>query len=312
MSRSISRLPLLAILAVAVGMHSAAAAAGGPAPAGANGCPSGTVCDHALGVALIPPSGWQRVPPGHWPSHVLVWFVLPPLGLDYNVRLLVGPDGTTNDRNAAHAAATAADKLIAGYRGQVHPTRSAVRYGGAPGVLIRGLPGCECGPDAIIVLAHRGALYSIVAPGTTLAPDQQQALASLQFIPRVGPFPSASPPTRKTPPVHRTVPGGAFSGDTLTLTRQNGIRGGEHTYSLWFQARDHRQWQVSYSVPCSGAHSRLVVDIRDPAGRVLDRVLHRSGRALRITQTEEIGGLVRLDVQGLCSGWSVTAFGIQP
>lgn len=310
MLRLIRGLPLLAVLAVAVGLPGVAAA-GGPAPADANGCPPGTVCDHALGVALTPPSGWQRVPPGHFPPHALAWFAQPPLGLDYNVRLLIGPDGTTRDRNDARAAATAANKLIAGYRGHVHPTRYVIRYGGAPGVLIRGLPGGP-GPEAFIILAHRGALYSIIAPGAVLAPDQQQALTSLQFIPRVGPFPPANPPTPTRPSVHRTVPGGVFSGATLTLTHQNGLRRGAHTYSLWFQARDHRAWQVSYSVPCSGAQSRLVVDIRNPADRILDRVLHRSGRVQRVTQTEEIGGLVRLDVLSPCLGWSVTAVGIQP
>jgi hypothetical protein len=78
------------------------------------------------------------------------------------VRLLVGPGGTTNDSHDARAAAAAAQKLIAGYRGHVHTSHYTVRYGGAPGVLIRGLPG---GPAlfAIIILAHQGVLYSIIA-----------------------------------------------------------------------------------------------------------------------------------------------------
>lgn len=309
MFHSIHPLPFVAILAVAMGLPRGAAA-GGSAPVGANGCPPRTDCDHALGVALIPQTGWQLVPSGHWPPHVLAWFAQPPLGLDHNVRLLIGPGGTTNDPHDARAAAAAAQKLIAGYRGHVHTSHYTVRYGGAPGVLIRGLPG---GPAlfAIIILAHQGVLYSIIAPGATLAPDQQQALASLQFIPRAGPFPLANPPTRQSPPVHGTVPRGMFSGATLTLTRHNGLRGGEHTYSWWFQARNHLEWKVSYSVPCSGGQSRLVVDIRNSAGRVVDRVLHRSGRAAGVTQTEWIGGLVRLDVQSPCSGWSVTAYSIR-
>jgi hypothetical protein len=155
------------------------------------GCPQGAACDYALGVALVPPSGWKLIPPGHYPPHVHVWFAGPSLGLDYNVRLLLGPDGTTRDRNDAHAARAAANRLVNGYR-SIHPTQYPVRYGGAPGILIRGLPGGP-GPDAFITLVHHGALYSIVAAGATLAPDQRKALASLRFIPRVGPFPPANP-----------------------------------------------------------------------------------------------------------------------
>lgn len=197
------RLLLPAILAAAVRLP-ASAAAGGPAPSGTNGCPSRAVCDHALGVALTSPPGWRRVPPGHFPPHTLVWYVEPPLGLDYNVRLLLGPDGTTRDRNDVHAAAMAADKLIAGYHGHVHATQYAVRFGSAPGVLIRGLPGC-CGPEAITILAHHGALYSIIAPGKTLGPDQRAALASLRFIPRQGAFPSSSPEAPTGSPTHHTI-----------------------------------------------------------------------------------------------------------
>jgi hypothetical protein len=237
--------------------------------------------------------------------------VEPPLGLDYNIRLLIGPDGTTNDSNSTHAAATAADKLIAGYRGHVHPTRYAVRYGSAPGVLIRGLPGSP-GPDGIIILAHEGALYSIIAPGPTLAPDQQQALGSLRFIARTGPFPPANPPAPRGPTSHRTIPGGVFGRSTLTLTPTNGIHGGAHTYSLWFHPRSQRAWFLTYSVPCEGAPGRLVVDIKNRRGRVVDRVLHRRGKALRVSQMEEIAGVFRLDVRSGCPRWSVTASGIEP
>lgn len=302
MPRSIRSIPLLAVLAVAVGFPGAAAA-GGPVPGRANGCPPRTACDHALGVALVPPPGWQRVPPGHWPPHRLAWFSQPPLGLDYNIRLLIGPDGTTKNRNAAHAAAAVAQKLISGYRG-LHPTRYAVRYGGAPGVLIRGLPGGP-GPDAFIILAHQGALYSIIAPGARLAPDQQQALASLRFIPRVGPFPPANPPAPNSPPVHRTVKGGTFSGTTLTLTPGNSIHRAGQAESLVVGAR--KGWTLTYSVGCSGARSRLVVRVTSVSGRVLDRVLHRAGAARDVREVENIAGPFRLEVKTTCPTWRVTA-----
>lgn len=299
------QLPLLA--ACAVFMLPAFAMAGGSAPSA--GCPAGTVCDRALGVALVPPSGWRQVPPGHWPPHTLVWYVEPSLGLDYNTRLLLGPNRTTHDSNDAHAAEVAANKLVAGYRGHVHMTRYAVRYGSAPGVLIRGLPGGP-GPDAFIILAHQGALYSIIAPGATLAPDQRQALASLRFIPRVGPFPSANPPVpfvTRGPGDYRKT-GGDFAKGALTLSPSNGLRHGSFMYSRWFHAS--KVWSLSYDVACSGPRGRLVVRIEDIQGRVRDLLLHRAGVAHNIRQAEEISGLLRLDMRSDCPRWSVTAAGI--
>ena len=286
--------------------------AGGPPPFySTNGrCPQGTVCDHALGVALTPPSTWQRIPPGHFPAHTLVWFTYPNLGLDYNVRLLIGPDGVTSDRNDARAAAYAASRLVSGYR-SIHPTQYTVRYGGAPGVLVRGLPGGP-GPDALIILAHQSTLYNIIAPGFTLAADQRQALASLQFIQRVGSFPPVNPPTPMGPPSRRSIPGGVFGRGTLTLTPENGLHGGAHTYSLWFHSRVQQAWRLTYSVPCQGGHAQLVVDLIDPRGYVADQVLHRRGRANRVGQAEEIAGVFRLDVWSRCANWSVTASGIMP
>lgn len=304
MARLIRQLLLSALFIATAGLELPGRVTASPAPASSYGCPARTVCDHALGVALTPPLGWRRVPPGHWPPHTLVWFA-PSRGPDYNVRLLIGPEAITHDRNAAHAAATAADRLIAGYRGHVHPTRYAVRYGGSPGVLIRGLPGCECGPDAIIILAHRGAVYSIVAPGTTLASDQQQALATLRFIPRAGPFPSATPPTHRGRPAHRIIKGGVFSGSTLTLTPANSIHRAGQDDSLVVGARPG--WMLTYRVGCAGGKSRLVIRVTNPAGRVLDRVLHRTGAARNVRQIEDMAGPLRLKVQSRCATWSVTA-----
>jgi hypothetical protein len=57
------------------------------------GCPRGTVCDHALGVALIPPHGWQRLPAGNFPPPTLAWFVGSPRGAVNNIRLVIRSDG---------------------------------------------------------------------------------------------------------------------------------------------------------------------------------------------------------------------------
>lgn len=132
------------------------------------------------------------------PPHA-IGLVAPP-GLSYNVRLVIASDGTTRERNDARAAVRAANVLTRGYshlRMRPPLVRVPVRYGGAPGVLIRNLPG-QPTLVIVVVLAHHGVLYridapGIVAPGAALALDQRRALNSLRFIRRVGPFPS---PTR--------------------------------------------------------------------------------------------------------------------
>lgn len=163
-----------------------------------------------------------------------------------------------------------------------------------------------------IVLAHAGAVYKIIAPGAALAPDQRRMLASLRFIPRVGPFPPQNPAALAGSTSLRRIPGGIFRQKSLTLTPGTGLHRGVHTYSLWFHAPAQKPWLLSYSVPCTGQHARLVVDVVNQVGRVLDRVLHRGGRAKRVQQTEAIGAVVRLDVQSQCSNWKVTVSGIAP
>jgi hypothetical protein len=274
-------------------------------------CPPGTDCDHALGVALIPPHGWQRLPAGSFPPPALAWFVGPPQGAVNHIRLIIRSGGRTSDRVDAHAATNAAIRLIAGYVTRVSVTRVPVEYGSAQGVLIRGLPGSP-GPYAFILLAHLGALYSIIAPGSHLASDQRQALASLRFIARVGPFPGANPPPPFGSGSSRKVSGPIFTGRALTVTRRKGVPTGGHTYSAWFNARSKHGWLLTYRVPCQGANARLVVDIEDASGRVVDRVLHRSGIALRVTQIEDVTGVFRLDVTSPCSRWRVTASGLAP
>lgn len=270
----------------------------------ASACPPRTVCDRALGLALTPYATWQRLAPPQVPQHVIILATRTASDVDYDVRLHISAWGTTMNRNDVEAARIGANRLIHGFRTAPHVSRILVHYGGAPGVLIRSLPPTP-GPTVDIVLAHAGAVYLIIAPGSALAADQRAALASLRFISRNGPFPSANPPTPSSPHAVRTVLGGAFYRDTLTLNPANGIHRGTHTYSLWLTAR--KGWLIAYSVPCSGTQARLVIQILDLHGSVLDRVLHRSGAVGDVRQVENVSGTLRLDVQSPCPNWSVTA-----
>lgn len=171
-------------------------------------CPAGTVCDPALGIAIRPQPGWLRLLPPKVPPHVISLVTRPGGGsccADYNDRLHIGAWDLTHDRNAARAANAGANRLIDGFRARLTMTRTPVRYGGSPGVLIRGLPPTPA-PALSIVLAHAGAVYLIIAPGIRLAPDQQAALASLHFIPRQGVFPLANPPVPAGPRTRRRIP----------------------------------------------------------------------------------------------------------
>jgi hypothetical protein len=181
------------LLLVFAGMLATSVLAGASAEGLANHCPARTVCDHALGVALTPPTNWRLLPAGKLPPHTIVLHALPVTGLSYNVRLVIASDGTTRDRNDLRAATQAARAFTRGYTHMRPPlVRVPVRYGGAPGIMIRNLPG-QPTAVTITILAHRGALYRISVPGATPARDQLTALRSLRFIPRVGPFPPANP-----------------------------------------------------------------------------------------------------------------------
>ncbi len=308
---SVRSIPFLAVLAVAVGLPGRAVA-GGSSPSDTSGCPPGAVCDRALGVALVPSAGWQRLPPGNFPPPTLAWFVGPPSGSVNHLRLIIRSNGRSSDRDDARAAATAANTRISEYSNRASITRCPVRYGSAPGLLIRRLPG-EPEPYAYIILAHQGSLYSILAPGSRLAIDQQQALGSLRFITRIGPVSPANPPPPITSTPARTIPGNVFTGRAFILTPVNGLHDGTHTYSRWFNVRSQRPWLLTYSVPYQAGKARLVVDIKNGSGRAIDRVLHRRGRALHVTQMEELaGGAYRLDVTSRCPHWSVTVSGLAP
>lgn len=77
-------------------------------------------------------------------------------------------------------------------------------------------PGVDCGRRHSWILGLHGRVYCT------------RKRISVLFRPPSGMC------SRWMPPCART---GEFSGATLTLTRENELRGGEHTYSLWFQAR---------------------------------------------------------------------------
>ncbi|HEX6508371.1 MAG TPA: hypothetical protein VF221_12125 [Chloroflexota bacterium] len=143
------------------------------------------VCEHTLGIALTLPAGWKRLPPSKVAPHEID-LVRPGSGVTYNLRLVIRPFSVTSLSNSLASARLAANKFIAAERATGVTQRSA-RYAGSPAIVLRGLPGP--GPAADILLAHGRYVYLIIVPGRTVGADQQAALSSLRFIPRIGPFP---------------------------------------------------------------------------------------------------------------------------
>jgi hypothetical protein len=195
MSFNVRTVIAILLLIVFAGMPPIGALAGGSVGGPANRCPAGTVCDHALGIAVTPPANWRLLPAGKLPPHTIGLHALPlPVtGLSYNLRLVIASDGTTRESNDLRAATQAARDFTRGYTHMRPPlVRVPVRYGDAPGIMIRNLPG-QPTLVTITILAHHGVLYRIAATGATLGRDQLATLRSLRFIPRVGPFPPANP-----------------------------------------------------------------------------------------------------------------------
>ena len=207
----------LLVAAMASGRQSSAASAHGPpaSPARMGGCAPETVRNSALGVTLTLPPAWQEAEPGHYAPWALVLFMLAAPGqVGNNLRLSIEPLGTTADSNDARAAAAAATRAT---RGLMLPiTRRPFAVGGAPGVLLRGMPGGQ--PHLTVIVAHQHALYQIITfGGESFAADQWAALASLRFIPRVGPYPMTT----------RAANASAARPPSLALTvRESGRLGG--------------------------------------------------------------------------------------
>ncbi len=170
----------------------ARAAPPAPAPAVVT-CPALATCDTALGVSVVPPAGWSAAPAGQYTPGALTFVRAMTSSLGGKLRLSVQPLGTITTSNAVTAAMAAADALVARSNGSLPVTRTMVTVGGVPAVALQGLPGQQ--PTLQTVVAYGGATYDIVTfGGATLQPDQRAALATLRFIPRVGPFPPADVP----------------------------------------------------------------------------------------------------------------------
>ncbi len=70
-------LSALTFAAILIGVPSASALAGSSAQMPGARCPSGTVCDSTLGLALTVPSGWTQIPRGKFLPHTLVFGTRP-------------------------------------------------------------------------------------------------------------------------------------------------------------------------------------------------------------------------------------------
>jgi hypothetical protein len=147
-------------------------------------CPPHDVCSASLGVALRLPRTWKQLPAGKEGPCTLAFARLPVIGPDYDERLivkLVMVENTTNDRALARQYAAT---FVRGYH-STHVSMKDASYGGAPAMVIHGLPPTPR-PTAYIVVSHQAIVYLISAPGRALDASQRQALAGLRFFNRQG------------------------------------------------------------------------------------------------------------------------------
>jgi hypothetical protein len=77
MSFNVRTVIAILLLIVFAGMPPIGALAGGSVGGPANRCPAGTVCDHALGIAVTPPANWRLLPAGKLPPHTIGLHALP-------------------------------------------------------------------------------------------------------------------------------------------------------------------------------------------------------------------------------------------
>ena len=176
MKRLILALTLIAALIPGLAL------AGGPAP---SSCPGGRFCDPRLGLSLRLPAGWYVMGKKQLAGSNQVAFALPSQGPSYNLRLIIRAYAVTSFANSRQSVQQVAAKLVRAKLVTVQMT--PVRYAGSFGLLIRGLPSGQS-PALDILLGRQEYVYQIIAPGTSIAPDQAAALSSLQFIPIQGPF----------------------------------------------------------------------------------------------------------------------------
>lgn len=171
--------------------------------------------DSPLGVAFTSlPAGWSVATPGQYTPGFLV-LINPSRGEVNQGELAVQPLGLAVTSNEEQAASVAADRLVkeSNFTGPI--TRTPMRLGSAAAVMLQGMPGPA---NVQFAVAHAGALYDIVTLGSdTLLPGQQQALAALHFIPRVGQFPSRNPAAPYTPPGTGSRPT-PYTGSPATLS----------------------------------------------------------------------------------------------
>ncbi len=160
------------------------ALAGGSAP---TNCTDGRFCDAQLGLSLRLPSGWYVVGAKQLAGSNQVAFAAPgSSGLNYNLRLIIRAYAMTSFESSRQSVQRLVAKLIRAER-VTGVQQTPVHYAGSFGVLIRGLPSGPT-PGLDILLGRHHDVYQIIAPGTSLAPDQIAALTSLRFIPIQGPF----------------------------------------------------------------------------------------------------------------------------
>ena len=248
--------------------------------------PTTMVCDRALGIALTRPAGWTLPPAGHFPPSSLVFWTARAGKPDATLHLVISPLGPADRRDPGDPGASAAAAADAETQGVLTPvTATATVVAGVPAVLLQGTPG-EPDFGQEILVAHDGLLYGIYTfdnARTAFTPAQQQAVASLRFIPRTGPLlpagtpqplvaalqdpclalaqraPTAPPPARVSPRL-RLIPAVSLApGNDLVVVNVvgTGLRPGERvTLTTCWNTGDqatYTRYQVTALAPATAA-----------------------------------------------------------
>lgn len=145
-------------------------------------CPSGYVCDPSLGVAVLAPASWMKLPAGNEGPCTLSFARRAVSRVDYDERLIVKLVKIGKSPNDHALSWAYAHTLVRGSHTK-HVTLFSTTYGGAPAVVVRGLPPTPR-PAVYVVVSHAAAVYMLIAPGKRLDARQRHALASLRFFTR--------------------------------------------------------------------------------------------------------------------------------